>query len=228
MRTMSPRITRAFAAVAAFASSFAISTANANPYELSIGGSTRALRSTSADAVTADSLDGGVATVARALPISPLPDLEISAEAGVRWGSAHGTMFQTMETTLDQIDLTLGARARYALLSHFAATAHAAFGPARTALELDEATATAQLSAKGSSWSAMVEAGAGIEAMANPRTFLECGARFEVSYIEARPAAITFDSGSGDASLQINRMTSSLGHLDASGPLASLVLWARF
>src|SRR5437867_2139807 len=94
--------------------------ASAGNHELTIGSSSRALRSSSADAVTANSLEGGTLTYARALDLPVIPKLTVWAEAGFAWASTRGSMFQTMATDVGSTTLTLGGRARYVPYSHLA------------------------------------------------------------------------------------------------------------
>src|SRR5690242_19630813 len=88
-------------------------TAAAGTNEVTLAGTTRALRAPSADAVTADALAGGTLRYARSLDLPVPGGLALWAEAALDWGSATGTMFQTMATDVGAIAPMLGARAEY-------------------------------------------------------------------------------------------------------------------
>src|SRR5215468_449616 len=92
-------------------------TVRANRDEVSLGATARALRSSSANALTGANLSGGSLGIARDLGhdvgISLLPDLSLWLEAGLATGTARGTMFQSLSTTIDAIDVTAGVAARY-------------------------------------------------------------------------------------------------------------------
>src|SRR5690606_34187492 len=71
-----------------FATTAATATAYADNNELTIGGTARALRTTSANALTDDSLGGGTFAYARRLDLELLPGLELWPEATFAWGAA--------------------------------------------------------------------------------------------------------------------------------------------
>src|SRR5215510_6575447 len=82
--------------------------ADPNRNELSLGGNIRALRSSSANALTGDNLSGVSIGAARDLGLSPLPDVSLWAEAGLVADAADGTVFQAMSTAIGEIALTGG------------------------------------------------------------------------------------------------------------------------
>src|SRR6478609_11686744 len=90
-------------------------TAHAEGNELSLGESMRTLNTTSAKAVTADGMVGGSVGYARQLNLPVAPHLAVWADATFGWGSADGTMFQTLTTSLDSLMVGVGGRARYQL-----------------------------------------------------------------------------------------------------------------
>src|SRR5687768_12212918 len=93
----------------------AATSAHAGNHEIAMGSYNRALRTSSANAVTDETLGGGQLGVARALRLDLYPKLEVWATAGFNWGGAEGTLFQTMTTEVDSYGFTLGGRARYSL-----------------------------------------------------------------------------------------------------------------
>src|SRR5437016_14138617 len=104
------RILTGLVLVTAAAATTATATAHAdtNHDELWLGGGTRALRTASANALTAENLSGASLGYARDLGIglAGVPGLAVWAEAGMITGSAKGTMFQPMATDLSALGFT--------------------------------------------------------------------------------------------------------------------------
>lgn len=196
-------------------------------HEISLGSRTRALRTSSANALTDDSLVGGGVGYAHALRIQLIPDLALWATATIGGGSADGTLFQTMSTDLDTFDMAVGARARYPLRGRWLrATARLALGAARTSVELRDDGHTAGDSA----WGPTLEGGLGIElATARRGAPISFGLRLEVGYVAAAPVSLTAtpSSGSGDT-LQLEMSPASLGHLNTSGGTFAFSLLSEF
>jgi hypothetical protein len=99
----------------------------------------RALRSPSANALTGDNLAGASFGIARDLGHDLgvdrgswlRPGLTLWVEAGLVTGSADGTMFQSLSTSIDALGLTGGLAARYRLHRRLAASARVALGAQR-------------------------------------------------------------------------------------------------
>jgi hypothetical protein len=192
--------------------------------ELTLGSSVRALRSSSANAVTTDSLTGGTLQAARALHLDLMPRLEVWATAGLDWGGAEGVMFQTMTTELDTLGLTLGGRARYPLHSHLAVGGRLDLGTARNELTLTGNGHTVSDAA----WGGTMTAAASVDllAIAHPRFSL--GLRFELGYITATATALS-PREAGDASkIELDEMQASIGHLDLGGRYLSFAVLSQF
>src|SRR5262249_42950076 len=113
-------------------------TASAGNNEVSIGPWNRALRASSADAVTSNDLVGGLLTYARALDIAVASNVTLWAVGGFAWSGTTGTMFQMLDTDVGNVAFTIGGRARYALWNHVAFGAGLDIGTARTRLTLSE------------------------------------------------------------------------------------------
>src|SRR5437660_6816043 len=95
-----------------------------NANDIGAGSSNRALRSASADAVTADGLGGGqIGYMRRLSDPFDMADLELWVGGGMEFGAATGTMFQTLTTDVGSFAMLGAARARYRLIDHVAATA---------------------------------------------------------------------------------------------------------
>jgi hypothetical protein len=198
----------------------ATGTATAGGNEITFGSWDRALRASSADAVTDKGLVGGLLTYAHALPAPLYPGLSLWAEAGFAWAGTTGTMFQTMSTDVGNVAFTVGARARYLPLSHVAVSARLDLGTARTSLTL----AQGDYSASDSGWGGIATAAAGVDLLAA----WWLGIRFELSYTKATGAALApHSSGDGDT-LKLPMTAESFGHLDLSGPAFHFAFVAQF
>jgi hypothetical protein len=196
-------------------------------HEVSFGSKTRALRTSSANALTDESLAGGGVAYEHALGFRLIPDLALWATATIGGGSADGTLFQTMSTDLDTFDLGLGARARYPLRGQWLrATARLAVGAARTSVELRDEGHTAGDSA----WGPTVESALGLElATARPNARISFGVRLEVGYVAAAPVSLTATPSSGSGgTLQLDMSPASLGRLNMSGGTFAFSLLSEF
>lgn len=184
--------------------------------QLTLGSWYRALRSPSANAVTADDLSGGELTYARDLALQPVPRLAVWAQGSFTWAGVDGQMFQTLDTDTSVLGLSAGGRARYRLHERVAASARLDVGAARTRLRLEDAMGR---TAQDARWGGIATAALGLDllAIAGPRFSL--GARLELGYTAAAAPALTASpdgSGDGDAILLPMR-EASLGHLDLGG-----------
>lgn len=210
-----------------FATTAATATAYAENNELTIGGTARALRTTSANALTDDSLGGGTFAYARRLDLELLPGLELWPEATFAWGAARGTMFQTITTELDTLAFTIGARGRYSLWRrNVAATARVDLGTARAAVALRD---SAGRSATDHGWGATTSAAAGLELYLVRKPQFGLGVRFELGAVAVSPIELTAtpaDDG-GDV-LELDTMATSLGSLNLSGPMFAAALVGQF
>jgi hypothetical protein len=137
--------------------------ADPNHNELSIGGTGRALRSSSANALTDGNLSGMTFGAARDLELSPLPDLALWAEAGLVTSSADGIMFQSLSTQIGQLGLTGGVAARYRLHRLIAASARLGLGAQRASVSVSDNSGTA---ASDHGWGATASAGAALDLLA--------------------------------------------------------------
>jgi hypothetical protein len=204
----------------------AASSAHAGDHEVTIGSEVRALRSTSANALTSDSLGSGVLGYAHAVPIDLLPGLGLWATAAYRWGSVEGTMFQTLTTSLDTLSLTVGGRARYPLRRWIVAEAALDLGSARAAVSLDDG---AGHSASDNGWGATVKVAAGLEVLLVRTRRVSLGIRLDLGYVEASRIGLSATPASGsDGTLQLAMDTASLGQLDLSGPVFATSVLSQF
>lgn len=192
--------------------------------ELSIGSSDRALRSSSADAVTGDSLTGGQLGFAHQLHVD-VPDIAISATAGLWWGSAKGTLFD-LATDLGQSAYLVGGRARYAVVPHIAASAGVQVGLAHTSLAL---TDSMDRKVSDTGWGGIAQGTLGLELLPVDMPLFKLGVRFELGYVAA--AGVTLAGKAqhpDDGTLRLQMTQASLGQLDLSGPYAAVSVTSAF
>lgn len=192
--------------------------------EMWIGGNLRALRTASANALTAKNLDGTSVGYARALGVAVGPGASVWAEASITTGSAEGTLFQSMSTELDAVALTAGVRLRLPLHRLIAASAHAGLGAQRVRVAIDAPGA----SATDHGWGGLASASAALDLLAVARPRFGFGVRAELGYVVARPIAITPARTSSDDVLMLPISDVSLGEIDLSGAALTLSLVGQF
>lgn len=198
--------------------------ADTNNDEIWIGGGARALHSTSANALTGDSLSGSRMGYARDLAISPVPGLDLWAEAGLDLGFVKGTLFQTMSTDLSSESVLVGVRARYQLYSHVVASARVDVGAQHASVTLDDGHTTAS----DGGWGATTQAAVGLELFALDRPPFGIGLRVEYGYVLAQSIGITPRPDHGGDTLQLPMTEYSLGRLDLTGKMFSMALVGQF
>jgi hypothetical protein len=202
----------------------AASVAQAGNNELTLGSFDRTLRSSSANAVTTDSVGGGSLQAGRALHLGLMPDLEVWATAGLDWGGASGVMFQTMTTEIDTLGLTLGGRARYSLHARIAVSARLDVGSARNALTLTGNGHTVSDSA----WGGMMKVAAGVDLLAVAYPRFSLGLRFELGYVAATATALSPREAGDSSKIELDAMQASIGHLDLGGTYVSFAVVSQF
>jgi hypothetical protein len=195
-------------------------------HELSLGSSTRALRSSSANAVTADSLGGGSVGYAHALDLDIFPRLALWLEGSFGWGGVDGVMFQTLTTEVDAIAFTAGGRARYTLHRNVHASARLELGTARARLAIrDDQGHTA--TDKG--WGVTSSAGLGLELLAVARPRFSLGLRAELGYVATSAVSlVATPEGERNNTLQLEMTAAGLGSLDLSGPAFGASVVSQF
>jgi len=200
--------------------------AHAGRYELGIGPTTRALRASSADALTGDTLGGGQFSAARRLDLPVFPGLVVWADAAIGWGSASGTMFQTLGTEIGSSSWTVGARARYRVIRNVWASGRLDLGMARASVTLTDASGR---TARDHGWAPVTQAALGVDLLAVDRRSFAFGVRLELGYVAAAGVGLTAHPDSpSDGTLQLPMSSSSLGHLDLSGPSFDLAFVSQF
>jgi hypothetical protein len=201
-------------------------TAHAGSNELSLGTTTQTLQTSSANALTGDSLVGGRLTYARGLDLQLLPGLALWGEAAIASGNATGTMFQTLDTEIETFGLAFGVRARYALHPRVIASARLDLGMMRAAVAIrDQAGRTA--SDRGWGPSSTATLGVDLLAVRGPRFAL--GLRTELGLVGVAPIALTGrPEVPDDDTLRLQMSAASLGSVNLSGTTFAMSLVSQF
>ena len=127
-------------------------TAHAGDNEVSFGSTARALRSSSADAITGDSLVGGGVGIGRALGVELPRRLTLWSDAGISWSGATGTMFSVLGTDLFDTTITAGLHLRYQPIRNIGISAGVAIGAQHASLSI---TDTMAHTASDTAWGAL-------------------------------------------------------------------------
>ena len=201
------------------------SPAYAGTNEVTLGNSIRTLKSSSANALTRDSLVAGRVAYARDLDLSLAPRLRLLVEGALTFGGVQGTMFQTVTTDVSTVGFLVGARAEYPVYSHVTAGARVDVGPGYADLSLTQDGH----SASDSRWSGIVDAALGVDALAVQRKRFSLGVRFELGYaIQHVPALAPMRDGGDASAIKLEMMGASLGHLDLDGPWFGFSMVSQF
>jgi hypothetical protein len=203
------------------------SVAHAEPNdEAALGSWVRALHAPSANAVTEQPLGGGTFAYAReVIPQLVVPGLSLWGVGTIAFGGATGTMFQTMTTSLDYAEFTVGARARYRLWRFLEAGARIDAGTTRVALAID---ADAQ-SYRDHGWGAISSSALSLDILPYAGRSFAFGFRGELGYATASGVALTprMDRPD-DGTIELPMTRASLGHLDLGGKYLTFTLFAHF
>ncbi len=192
--------------------------------ELSIGSTNRALRSSSADAVTGDSYIGGQLAFAHDLRIGS-PALRVAVTGALAWGGADGTLFD-MTTELGQSAYLVGLRTRYTVVPHLAAGAAVQVGAAHTSLSLTDAM---DRTVSDNGWGGIAEGALGLDLLAVDGNRFKLGMRVELGYVAAAAVGLAGKSARpDDGTLRLQMTQASLGSLDLSGPYAAVSVVSDF
>ena len=201
------------------------SAAEDGTHEISIGSTSRTLRTSSANALTGDSLGGGALSYAHDVGLELVPGLAVGAHGSFGWGSAGGTMFHTLSTELSSLSFTVGGRARYPLHNRIVANARIDLGMARAAVQLrDDAGHTAS----DHGWGATSHAALGLDLFAVRRPQFSLGMRLELGYVATTPVQLTAAPSGSDGTLQLEMSAASLGSLNLSGAVFEASVVSEF
>lgn len=192
--------------------------------EVSIGSFDRAMHASSANAVTSDSLGGGVVGYARKVDLGLLPRLQTWATGTMGFGGAEGTMFSTLTTELDTLSFTAGGRARYTVWRNLRVGGRVDVGMARAALTLREGDR--ELHDQG--WGMTATAAAALDLLALAGSRFQLGVRLELGYTVTSAIELAPAEGHDASTIQLEMSQASLGHLDLGGKFFSLTVLSQF
>jgi hypothetical protein len=200
----------------ALAVALSATTAHAGDNELTLSTTDRALRTSSANAVTAESLTGGALGYARNLGSRFIPHLELWVNGSFAWGAVDGTMFQKLSTELRTLGFIAGAQLRYNVHRRITASARIDLGAARAALEIRDSM---NHSASDDGWGALTSGGAGLDAYVIRARRFALAFRLEVGVVATSSIPLTATPDAGDEdTLHLEMTAASLGSLNLSGP----------
>jgi hypothetical protein len=199
-------------------------TAHAGNNEVTFGSHNRALRTSSANAVTDETLGGIQLGVARDLHLDLFPKLEVWATGGYYYGVASGTLFQTMTTDVDSFGFTFGGRARYSLHKYVKVSARLDVGPAHQSLTLEGNGHTVSDGA----WGGTATAAVGVDVMMVAKERFSLGFRFDLGYVAATGVALSPREEGDSSKIELEAMQASIGHLDLGGKFLAFSLLSQF
>lgn len=199
--------------------------------ELSIGGNERSLRTSSANAVTADNLTNVEFSLARDigedLGIQLMPDLHLWAVASWRYGYVAGDLFESSTEATTNV-LTLGGRARYSLNKYLAAHVRGELGTQQTSLSLTYGTMDRTGTASDSAWGPVAVGSAGVDAVLPVFGGGALGVRFELGYVATSGLDLAPSEMRDEANLSLGTAQASIGSLDLQGRFWALSVFAQF
>ena len=202
------------------------SVAHADPQdELTFGSQLRALRSSSADALTDQGYVGGQLLYGRKLAIPLVHDIQLWATAAFGWGGASGEMFQTLATDISTVAFTVGGHARYAPYAHLAVSAGLDLGTQRASLTLSDQNGR---TASDAGWGTLAKASVAVDLLAADGPTFAFGLRAELGYVMTSGVALSPTSPHDDGTLSLAMTAASIGHLDLGGPSFGLAAITRF
>ncbi len=202
------------------------SIASADGHEITFGTDARAMRSSSADALTGDALVGAHLELGRALDLGLPHHLVVWADADAIWSGAKGTMFDEFATTLFSTTLTGGLRLRYQPIRNLGISAGVAFGAQHASLTLTDST---DHEADDGAWGAVARASVKLDLLAVDKPKFGLGIRGELGYLAAQGVELVpKQQRADDGTLYIPMTEASLGHLDLGGPYVNISLLTQF
>jgi hypothetical protein len=202
-------------------------TASAGDNEVSFESTTRSLRSSSADAITGDSLVGGGVGIGRALGVELPRHFTLWSEAGITWSGATGSMFTVLATDLFDTTITAGLHLRYQPIRNVAVSAGVAIGAQHASLSI---TDSMDHTASDTAWGAVARASTKIDLLAIDRPRFSIGVRAEFGYLFSQGIELVpTEQRTDDAdTLHIPMSEASLGHLDLGGAFFNIGLVSQF
>ncbi len=198
--------------------------AHAGNTELTLGSYNRALRSDSANAVTDETLVGLSTGVARRIPLDLVPKLDLWVTGAFVWGSAEGTLFQTMSTVIDSVGFTVGGRASYAVHRYLHASGRLELGTARNELTIHGNGHWVS----DAGWGGTVTTAVALDALVVAKPQFTIGFRFDLGHVAATAVALSPREDGDSSKIELDAMQASIGHLDLGGRFLSLSVISQF
>ena len=182
---------------------------------------TRWLHDRSAAAVTTDTLSTVTWSAERRLVSVDVPrtdGLELAGIASFGSGNTAGSMFQTLDTNVDTIDLLAGVHASARLFRVLVASARAEVGATRVALQIAPTGEPSMASVDDHGWGAIASASVGAELEPVATSRLRLGVGVELGYVATGAVEMhAYPSGRGDPDLSIETAYASIGRLNLGG-----------
>lgn len=197
-------------------------------YSFDIASHTRWFGDTSAAIVTPDALVGVRFTAGRSLLSTDVRnhDLDVGLFARYTYGAAGGTMFNSLDTTMQQHLLGGGLRVDAPLKRWFAIVGQAELGMAYTSLKVDQDLMTP---ADDGHWAPYAQATLGGELRMTTGKKLDVSLGLDIGYIVAKPVELhALPADRPDEDLSIDTTFAGIGKLDTRGYTYSLSLRGRF
>jgi len=195
--------------------------ADAPSWRFDMGSSTRWFRDPSAIIATNDQLASFVMSAEHGLGTVELPRgfaLELGVDAMWANGSAAGSMFQTLETSIGTNDLLGGVHASVRALRILAVTARAQAGASHVDLSIAPSGQPQMASVDDGGWARTLagSVGAEIEPIAMPQVRLGFG--MELGYLATSGVEMhASPTNAPDPDRSIETAYQSIGHLDLDG-----------
>jgi len=189
-------------------------------WRLEFGSETRWLHDASAAAVTTDPFVSTALTLSRRLTAIDLLGRPIDLAAEVTWtnGTATGTMFDTLTTTVGDNEWLGGVRASWRPVRLIGVIARASAGVTRTDLWIAPDAESDLASVDDHRWGKVATASAGLDLDAVHTPSFALGLSVELGYVETSALTMhAYPSDRPDPNASIETTYASIGHLDLDG-----------
>ena len=205
-------------------------TAAAEPatYSIDFGSQVRWLGDTSAAILSPDPLAGPQITLGRSLTRidAPYRTVDVSVFGRFKYATGSGTLFQNLDTTIDQYGLAAGLRFEAPLIWRLRGVGQAELGYMYTGVTITQDTMTPVDDSKWTPYGA-ASLGGDFRIVDNARFKLSLG--IDLGYLAAIPAKLrALPADRPDSNLSIATTFASLGHLDTRGVTYSASLRGAF
>ena len=189
-------------------------------WRLEFGSETRWLRDASAAAVTTDPFVSTALTLSHRLTAIDLLGRSIDLAAELTWtnGTATGTMFDTLTTTVGDNAWLGGVRASWRPVRLIGVIARASAGMTRTDLLIAPMDEPDLASVDDHRWGKVATASVGLDLDAVHTQSFALGLGLELGYVETTALTMhAYPSDRPDPNASIETTYASIGHLDLDG-----------